>query len=143
MAVQECSIRIKRLEFLVSILKCMLSLYDPLYPSFDIGYTDDFCLHQDSIFLYSVSPIYRSTKAIDNAEVFESLKQKKVTKEKGIQLFNKNPSKGIKFLQSEGLLGETAMEVAQFLHTDDTLDKTMIGELIGDPGQYEREIMYA
>ena len=40
--------------------------------------------------------------------------------------FNKNPSKGIKFLQSEGLLGETATEVAQFLHTDDTLDKVMI-----------------
>ncbi|XP_046857767.1 cytohesin-1-like [Xenia sp. Carnegie-2017] len=46
-------------------------------------------------------------------------------------------------LQSEGLVGETATEVAQFLHTDDTLDKTMIGELIGDPGEYEREIMYA
>lgn len=37
--------------------------------------------------------------------------------------FNKNPSKGLKFLQAEGLLGDSVNEVAQFLHTDDKLDK--------------------
>ena len=41
--------------------------------------------------------------------------------------FNKkSPSKGIKFLQTEGLLGDSVTEVAQFLHTDDKLDK--VGE---------------
>ncbi|XP_046852334.1 brefeldin A-inhibited guanine nucleotide-exchange protein 2-like [Xenia sp. Carnegie-2017] len=65
--VQERSICIKGLECLVSILKCMVEWSRDLYfkpgsqeaDNFDIGYTEEFCLHQDSIFLYSVSPIYR------------------------------------------------------------------------------------
>ncbi|XP_046858092.1 brefeldin A-inhibited guanine nucleotide-exchange protein 1-like isoform X3 [Xenia sp. Carnegie-2017] len=162
--VQERSIRIKGLECLVSILKCMVEWSRDLYFKPDSQVDDNFDLvdgaptvsqkgsteenENGGPVIYNLKnggsqSSLNSTKAIDNAEEFESLKQKKETKEKGIQLFNKNPSKGIKFLQSEGLLGETATEVAQFLHTDDTLDKTMIGELIGDPGQYEREIMYA
>ena len=39
--------------------------------------------------------------------------------------FNKSPSKGLKFLQTEGLLGDSVTEVAQFLHTDDKLDKVI------------------
>lgn len=42
--------------------------------------------------------------------------------------FNKTPSKGLKFLQAEGLLGDSVTEVAQFLHADDKLDK--VNELL-------------
>lgn len=37
--------------------------------------------------------------------------------------FNKSPAKGLKFLQNESLLGTSVTEVAQFLHSDDKLDK--------------------
>lgn len=37
--------------------------------------------------------------------------------------FNKNPKKGVKYLQENGLLGGTPEEVAEFLHTDERLDK--------------------
>ena len=45
--------------------------------------------------------------------------------------FNKSPPKGLKFLQAEGLLGDSVIEVAQFLHTDDKLDKVISFFLTG------------
>ncbi|XP_028406357.1 brefeldin A-inhibited guanine nucleotide-exchange protein 1-like [Dendronephthya gigantea] len=166
--VQERSIRIKGLECLVSILKCMVEWSRDLYfkPDSQVDDNLDFddgtptMPRKESLLeedggnaegeenLQSMKPggsqsSLNNGPPLDNAEQFESLKQKKETREKGIQLFNKSPSKGLKFLQAEGLLGDSVTEVAQFLLTDDKLDKTMIGELLGDPGQYEREVMYA
>ena len=37
--------------------------------------------------------------------------------------FNKSPKKGIKYLQDNGLLGPEPDDVAEFLHTDERLDK--------------------
>ncbi|CAB3982629.1 brefeldin A-inhibited guanine nucleotide-exchange 1 isoform X1 [Paramuricea clavata] len=163
--VQERSIRIKGLECLVSILKCMVEWSRDLYFKPDSQVDDKLDFEDGTPTMPRKGSTLEEEGAVDgdlqsktggsqnslnnglpldNAEQFESLKQKKETKEKGIQLFNKkSPSKGIKFLQTEGLLGDSVTEVAQFLHADDKLDKTMIGELLGDPGQYEREVMYA
>lgn len=37
--------------------------------------------------------------------------------------FNKSPKKGVKYLQDNGLLGPEPDDVAEFLHTDERLDK--------------------
>lgn len=37
--------------------------------------------------------------------------------------FNKNPKKGVKYLQENGLLGPEPEDVAELLHTDERLDK--------------------
>lgn len=39
--------------------------------------------------------------------------------------FNKNPKKGVKYLQDNGLLGPEPDDVAEFLHTDERLDKVV------------------
>jgi brefeldin A-inhibited guanine nucleotide-exchange protein len=52
----------------------------------------------------------------------------KDTREKGIELFNKKPKKGIKFLQDRGLIGKEAEDIAAFLHNEPRLDRTQIGE---------------
>nr|CAI5838052.1 unnamed protein product [Callosobruchus analis] len=60
----------------------------------------------------------------------------------GIDIFNRKPRKGISYLQEQGLLGATHEEVAKFLHTDDRLDKTFIGEFLGDNDEFCKQVMY-
>lgn len=74
---------------------------------------------------------------------FESRKESKMTREQGIQLFNKKPKKGIKFLQEKGLLGKTKEDIATFLHKDERLDRTQIGEYIGEFDQSCQDVMHA
>ena len=51
----------------------------------------------------------------------------------GSSQFNGKPSKGIAFLQEQGLLSDSSTsEIANFLHENHLLDKGMIGEYIGD-----------
>lgn len=40
--------------------------------------------------------------------------------------FNKNPKKGVKYLQDNGLLGPEPDDVSEFLHTDERLDKVSL-----------------
>ena len=40
--------------------------------------------------------------------------------------FNKNPKKGVKYLQDNGLLGPEPDDVSEFLHTDERLDKVIL-----------------
>ena len=40
--------------------------------------------------------------------------------------FNKHPKKGVKYLQENGLLGLEASDVAEFLQTDERLDKVSL-----------------
>lgn len=54
--------------------------------------------------------------------------------------FNRKPKRGIAFLNERKLLGETADEVAYFFHTDDRLDKTIIGEFLGEPEKFNIQV---
>jgi brefeldin A-inhibited guanine nucleotide-exchange protein len=54
--------------------------------------------------------------------------------------FNRKPKRGLALLQERGLLGGSAAEVAYFFHTDERLDKTMIGEFLGDPDKFNKEV---
>ncbi len=68
----------------------------------------------------------------DDPLAFESMKQKKLLQLEGIQTFNINCKKGIKLLQSSGILSKNPAEIAKFLSTTDGLNKAMIGEYLGD-----------
>lgn len=57
-------------------------------------------------------------------------------------MFNRKPRKGIAFLQEQGLLGPNKEEVAKFLHHEDRLDKTFIGDFLGDNDDFCKETMY-
>lgn len=61
------------------------------------------------------------------------LRQRKKLLVAGSSQFNGKPSKGIAFLQEQGLLSDSSTsEIANFLHENHLLDKGMIGEYIGD-----------
>ncbi|KAK6302607.1 hypothetical protein J4Q44_G00269620 [Coregonus suidteri] len=163
---QELSLRKKGLECLVSILKCMVEWSNDQYvnPNSQTSLGQEKPVDQEpsestkppeNINHYSSLNSLDSTASsgigsystlmsgTDNAEQFEVLKQQKEIIEQGIDLFNKKPKRGIQYLQEQGMLGTTPEDLAQFLHQEERLDSTQVGEFIGDNERINKEVMYA
>ncbi|XP_070302896.1 brefeldin A-inhibited guanine nucleotide-exchange protein 1-like [Salvelinus sp. IW2-2015] len=47
------------------------------------------------------------------------------------------------YLQEQGMLGTTPEDLAQFLHQEERLDSTQVGEFLGDNDRFNKEVMYA
>ncbi|XP_068093570.1 brefeldin A-inhibited guanine nucleotide-exchange protein 1 [Hyperolius riggenbachi] len=163
--VQELSLRKKGLECLVSILKCMVEWSKDLYVNPNSQTTlgqekpveqeTNETKHPETINRYgSLNSLDSTTSSgigsystqmsgTDNPEQFEVLKQQKEIIEQGIDLFNKKPKRGIQYLQEQGMLGNTPEDIAQFLHQEERLDSTQVGEFLGDNDRFNKEVMYA
>ncbi|KAM9285417.1 brefeldin A-inhibited guanine nucleotide-exchange protein 2 isoform 2-T3 [Morus bassanus] len=162
---QELSLRKKGLECLVSILKCMVEWSKDLYvnpnhqaslgsykPS-EQEMAEGKCLESggrrssvsslDSTVSSGVGSVGTQTAVPDDPEQFEVIKQQKEIIEHGIELFNKKPKRGIQYLQEQGMLGTTAEDIAQFLHQEERLCSTQVGEFLGESNKCNKEVMYA
>lgn len=166
---QEKAMRIKGLHCLVSILKCMVEWSKDLYvnPNIQSNLSQEKAVGQDqmdndsgkgtmtssgsqnslnsthSTGSSNTLPGQTPTIPMDSPEQFESQKQQKEIWEQGIEIFNTiGTSKGLHFLQERGLLGKTAEEIAAFFHRDDRLDKTAIGDYMGENTKFNKEVMY-
>eukprot|EP00879_Flechtneria_rotunda_P009955 GHRR01010411.1.p1 GENE.GHRR01010411.1~~GHRR01010411.1.p1 ORF type:complete len:1258 (+),score=566.72 GHRR01010411.1:286-4059(+) len=76
----------------------------------------------------------------------DALSKKRAYKEKwqeGIALFNTKPKKGIAMLQNEDMLGRSAEDVATFLAKTEGLDKTLIGDYLGEREDFNLKVMHA
>ncbi|XP_072259359.1 brefeldin A-inhibited guanine nucleotide-exchange protein 2 isoform X2 [Pyxicephalus adspersus] len=167
-SLQEISLRKKGLECLVSILKCMVEWSKDLYinPNHQSNLTssgqEKSCDPEsienktpevlgrrssassvDSSVSLCIGSTGTQTSVADDPEQFEVIKQQKEIIEHGIELFNRKPKRGIQYLQEQGMLGSTPQDIAQFLHQEDRLDFTMIGEFLGENSRFNREVMYA
>uniref|UniRef100_A0A8D2QT25 ADP ribosylation factor guanine nucleotide exchange factor 2 n=1 Tax=Zosterops lateralis melanops TaxID=1220523 RepID=A0A8D2QT25_ZOSLA len=162
---QELSLRKKGLECLVSILKCMVEWSKDLYvnpnhqtglgsykPSeqemaegkgLDTGGRRSSVSSLDSTVSSGVGSVGTQTAVPDDPEQFEVIKQQKEIIEHGIELFNKKPKRGIQYLQEQGMLGSTAEDLAQFLHQEERLCSTQVGEFLGESSKFNKEVMYA
>ncbi|XP_049605672.1 brefeldin A-inhibited guanine nucleotide-exchange protein 1 isoform X2 [Syngnathus scovelli] len=162
---QELTLRKKGLECLVSILKCMVEWSKDQYvnPNSQTSLGQEKPSEQESSETRAPETINRygsinsldstassgigsySTQmsGTDNPEQFEVLKQQKEIIEQGIDLFNKKPKRGIQYLQEQGMLGTTPEDLAQFLHQEERLDSTQVGEFLGDNERFNKEVMYA
>ncbi|KAJ8267917.1 hypothetical protein COCON_G00130890 [Conger conger] len=161
---QELSLRKKGLECLVSILKCMVEWSKDQYinPNSQTSLGQERPSEQEpgeskpaeTITHYgSVTSLDSASSGIgsystqtsgnDNPEQFEVLKQQKEIIEQGIDLFNKKPKRGIQYLQEQGMLGTSSEDIAQFLHQEERLDSTQVGEFLGDNDRFHKEVMYA
>uniref|UniRef100_A0A182TAU9 SEC7 domain-containing protein n=1 Tax=Anopheles maculatus TaxID=74869 RepID=A0A182TAU9_9DIPT len=178
---QEKSMRIRGLECLVSILKCMVEWSKDLYvnpnsqttlgdpPSVgggvvverkssslnvSVGSPVDEPVHEmsmkshggSSVSINSVGSTNTSggnREVLDLPEELEERKQRKEVMETGIDMFNRKPKKGIVFLQERGLLGTTVEDVARWLHEDERLDKTQIGDYLGENDEQSKTVMCA
>ncbi|XP_019722181.1 brefeldin A-inhibited guanine nucleotide-exchange protein 2 isoform X1 [Hippocampus comes] len=157
---QELSLRKKGLECLVSILKCMVEWSKDMYvnpnlqanlgqdpPSesetSELKLPDQLAGRRDSVSsLDSTVSAGVSLSQPDHPEQYEVIKQQKDIIEHGIELFNKKPKRGIQYLQEQRMLGSTAENIAQFLHQEDRLDTTQVGEFLGENIKLNKEVMY-
>lgn len=82
-------------------------------------------------------------ESFQTVEKFENLKLKKDLMEHGILLFSQKPKKGLKFLQDNDFVGQDPVEIAEFLMKEERLDKTVVGDFLGDPDEFNKQVMYA
>ncbi|VEN49180.1 unnamed protein product, partial [Callosobruchus maculatus] len=61
----------------------------------------------------------------------------------GRKKFNMDPKKGIEYLIEKGLLQHTAESVAQFLHKGEGLNKTAIGDYLGEKNDFNEQVLQA
>ncbi|XP_072222725.1 brefeldin A-inhibited guanine nucleotide-exchange protein 2 isoform X1 [Leuresthes tenuis] len=156
---QELSLRKKGLECLVSILKCMVEWSKDMYvnpnlqanlgqehPSDSEGaelkLPEQLAGRRDSISSLDSTVSSVPTSQADHPEQYEVIKQQKDIIEHGIEFFNKKPKRGVQYLQDQGMLGSTAEDIAQFLHQEDRLDTTQVGEFLGENNKFNKEVMY-
>ncbi|XP_060930164.1 brefeldin A-inhibited guanine nucleotide-exchange protein 2 isoform X2 [Limanda limanda] len=156
----QLSLRKKGLECLVSILKCMVEWSKDMYinpnlqanlgqehPSDSDGgelkLPEQLVGRRDSISSLdsTVSSSINASQA-DHPEQYEVIKQQKDIIEHGIELFNKKPKRGVQYLQDQGMLGSAAEDIAQFLHQEERLDTTQVGEFLGENIKFNKEVMY-
>ncbi|BFY99374.1 hypothetical protein BsWGS_02414 [Bradybaena similaris] len=167
---QEKSMRIKGLQCLVSILKCMVEWSKDLYinPHSQSNLGPDSKPHTetDNDSGSGTMTSYGSTNSLssnssaptttaagttqtpgitptDSPEQFEVLKQQKEVMEIGIELFLKKPLKGIQYLQEQEMLGKSPEDIAEFFHNEERLDKTVVGDFLGENEKLHKEVMYA
>ncbi|CAN4075419.1 unnamed protein product [Withania somnifera] len=74
---------------------------------------------------------------------FDKLKAHKSTVEVATSEFKRKPMKGIEYLISNGLVENSPTSVAQFLKSTPSLDKTMIGDYLGQHEEFPVAVMHA
>ena len=89
--------------------------------------------------------IDRGSSLSPDASAFLSRRQKFIKRRLlvAIDHFNRKPKKGLEFLQHIHLLPDPldAGAVASFLRMTPGLDKSLIGEYLGDPGEFQIEVL--
>lgn len=66
-----------------------------------------------------------------SSELLE-IRDYKIRFQKGVEMFNKKPKKGVDYMISEKLIGQESEDIALFLLKTENLDKTKIGHYLGD-----------
>ncbi|KAJ4845556.1 Brefeldin A-inhibited guanine nucleotide-exchange protein 2 [Turnera subulata] len=75
-----------------------------------------------------------------------SIEQRRAYKlelQEGISLFNRKPKKGIEFLINANKVGNSPEEIAAFLKNASGLNKTMIGDYLGEREELSLKVMHA
>lgn len=77
------------------------------------------------------------------AASFEQRRAYKLELQEGISLFNRKPRKGIEFLVNAKKVGDSPEEIAAFLKNASGLDKTLIGDYLGERDDFSLRVMHA
>jgi brefeldin A-inhibited guanine nucleotide-exchange protein len=91
------------------------------------------------------TPVLPSTPVLDDdPDQLEKEKARKTAMTNAIKAFNFKPKNGIKILLKEGFIpSDKPEDIAEFLIREERLDKSQIGEYLGEGDQKNIEIMHA
>lgn len=97
--------------------------------------------------LRNASFVNGSNTALDDGDdpgQFENLKQRKRAFLEGVRQFNQKPKKGISYFVENGFIAlDSERDIAVFLLETDVLDKSQVGEYLGDGADRNISIMHA
>ncbi|OMP00577.1 SEC7-like protein [Corchorus olitorius] len=83
-----------------------------------------------------------SSEASD-VQTIEQRRAYKLELQEGISLFNRKPKKGIEFLIKANKVGDSPEEIAAFLKNASGLNKTLIGDYLGEREDLSLKVMHA
>ncbi|XP_008435805.1 cytohesin-1-like [Poecilia reticulata] len=85
------------------------------------------------------------TNEIENLGLTEERKSMQRNKQMAIgrKKFNMDPTKGIRFLIDGSLLKNTSEDIAQFLYKGEGLNKTAIGDYLGERDEFNIKVLHA
>ncbi|XP_051144321.1 brefeldin A-inhibited guanine nucleotide-exchange protein 1 isoform X2 [Andrographis paniculata] len=87
--------------------------------------------------------LHSDANSVSEAATLEQRRAYKLEIQKGVQLFNRKPSKGIEFLISTNKVGSSPEEVAYFLKNTSGLNESMIGDYFGERDEFPMKVMHA
>ncbi|XP_027335734.1 brefeldin A-inhibited guanine nucleotide-exchange protein 2 isoform X1 [Abrus precatorius] len=154
---QEVTLKLEAMKSLVAVLKSMgdwmnkqLRIPDP-HSSKKIEATDN-SLETGSFAMVngngedpgegSESPSEASNDASDVSTI-EQRRAYKLELQEGISLFNRKPKKGIEFLINANKVGDSPEDIAAFLKDASGLNKTLIGDYLGEREELSLKVMHA
>ncbi|CAA0842657.1 Brefeldin A-inhibited guanine nucleotide-exchange protein 2 [Striga hermonthica] len=80
---------------------------------------------------------------ISDVSTLEQRRAYKLELQEGVSLFNRKPKKGIEFLINANKVGDSAEEIADFLKNASGLDKSLIGDYLGERDELSLKVMHA
>ncbi|KAK7349618.1 hypothetical protein VNO77_07120 [Canavalia gladiata] len=86
------------------------------------------------------------SEASNDASDVSNIEQRRAYKlelQEGISLFNRKPKKGIEFLINANKVGDSPEDIAVFLKDASGLDKTLIGDYLGEREELSLKVMHA
>ncbi|VAH28945.1 unnamed protein product [Triticum turgidum subsp. durum] len=137
---QTVSVKGSSLQCLVSILKSLVDWEQARRDSSNHGSVAE--SHDDGTSARSLATDEAKVQE-DGRNQFERAKAHKSTMEAAISEFNRKPAKGVEYLLSNKLIENNASSVAQFLKSNASLDKVMIGEYLGQHEEFPLAVMHA
>ncbi|KAM7275057.1 hypothetical protein ACFE04_016923 [Oxalis oulophora] len=84
-----------------------------------------------------------TTGEVSDLSAIEQRRAYKLELQEGISLFNRKPKKGIEFLINANKVGDTPEDITVFLRNTSGLNKTLIGDYLGEREDLSLNVMHA
>ncbi|XP_042512554.1 brefeldin A-inhibited guanine nucleotide-exchange protein 2-like [Macadamia integrifolia] len=84
-----------------------------------------------------------TSNEVSDVSTIEQRRAYKLELQEGISLFNRKPKKGIEFLINAKKVGDSPEEIAAFLKNASGLNKTLIGDYLGEREELTLKVMHA
>ncbi|KAK9749282.1 hypothetical protein RND81_02G114900 [Saponaria officinalis] len=84
-----------------------------------------------------------SLNDVSDVQTIEQRRAYKLELQEGISLFNRKPKKGIEFLINANKVDNSPEEIAKFLKDTSNLNKTVIGDYLGEIEEMSLKVMHA
>ncbi|KAL4567153.1 hypothetical protein LXL04_022727 [Taraxacum kok-saghyz] len=149
---QEASMKLQAMKCLVAVLKSMgdwmnKQLRIPDFNSSNTSEVADYTLENgeatehDSI--DGSDPHSDASSEVSDALTIEQRRAYKLELQEGISIFNRKPKKGIEFLTNVNKVGNSPEEIADFLKNASGLNKTLVGDYLGERDDLSLRVMHA